>query len=81
MWEQVFSVAISNGIFACLFVALLVYELKDSRSREKKYQKTIDVLSIRLSCIENVREDVEEIKDVVVLKRRKNESKIENKTV
>ena len=41
MWEKIFTMAISNGIFACLFVALLVYELKDSRTREKKYQKTI----------------------------------------
>ncbi len=71
MWDEVFSVALTNGIFACLFVALLVYELKDSRQREKKYQKTIDVLSSRLVTVEKVKEDVDEIKQAVVLKRGK----------
>ncbi len=71
MWNEVFSVALTNGIFACLFVALLVYELKDSRTREKKYQKTIDVLSLRLSSVETIKEDVGEIKKVVVYKKGK----------
>lgn len=71
MWEEIFSVALTNGIFACLFVALLVYELKDSRQREKKYQKTIDTLSTRLCSIETVKEDVSEIKQVVVYKKGK----------
>lgn len=71
MWDEVFSVAVSNGIFACLFVALFVYQLKDSRAREKKYQNTINTLASRLSCIEKVQEDVDEIKKVVVYKKRK----------
>lgn len=71
MWDEVFSVALTNGIFACLFVALLVYELKDSRQREKKYQKTIDTLSARLVTVETVKEDVDEIKQVVVYKKGK----------
>lgn len=71
MWNEVFSVALSNGLFACLFVALLVYELKDSRTREKKYQNTINSLASRLSCIEKVRDDVDEIKQVVVYKKGK----------
>ena len=50
--------AISNGIFAWLFVALLVYELKDSRTREKKYQKTIDSLANRLQTVEKISEDI-----------------------
>ena len=71
MWNEIFSVALSNGLFACLFVALLVYELKDSRTREKKYQNTINSLVSRLSCIEKVRDDVDEIKQVVVYKKGK----------
>lgn len=69
MWDEVFSVALTNGIFACLFVALLIYELKDSRQREKKYQKTIDTLSSRLVTIEKIHEDIDEIKQTVVIKR------------
>ncbi len=71
MWDEVFGVALTNGIFACLFVALLIYELKDSRQREKKYQKTIETLTSRLVTIEKVHEDVDEIKQTIILKRRK----------
>ena len=63
--------AISNGIFACLFVALLVYELKDSRTREKKYQKTIDSLANRLQTVEKISEDIDEMKKVIVYKKKK----------
>jgi len=66
MWDEVFSVALTNGVFACLFVALLIYELKDSRQREKKYQNTIDALSSQMSSLETIKEDIEEIKQVVV---------------
>ncbi len=71
MWDKVFSVALTNGIFACMFVALLVYELKDSRAREKKYQKTIDTLGARLQTVEKIDEDVGEIKKVIVYKKKK----------
>ena len=71
MWEKIFTMAISNGIFACLFVALLVYELKDSRTREKKYQKTIDSLANRLQTVEKISEDIDEMKNVIVYKKKK----------
>ncbi len=71
MWDEIFSMAITNGIFACLFVALLVYELKDSRTREKKYQKTIDTLGARLQIVDKISEDVDEMKKVIVYKKTK----------
>ena len=40
MWQELFNVALSNGIFATLFVVLFMYMLKDSSKREKKYQET-----------------------------------------
>lgn len=81
MWEQILNVAISNGIFACLFVALLVYELKDSRTRENKYQNVISSLTKRMAVVEDIKQDVEEIKNVVVFegkesKNEKNKEKI-----
>ena len=63
MWEQILNLAISNGLFAVLFMGLLVYQLKDSRSREKKYQDTIERLGKSLEIVKSVKEDVEEIKD------------------
>lgn len=74
MWENILNVAISNGIFAGLFVALLIYELKDSRKREGKYQSTIDKLSSKLNTVDEIKQDVIEIKQSLIKNpRRKNE--------
>lgn len=74
MWDNIFNVAISNGIFAALFVALLVYELKDSRKRETKYQNTIENLSSKLSTVDEIKQDVTEIKECLKKSpRRKND--------
>ena len=70
MWSDILNIAISNGIFAALFVALLVYELKDSNQREKKYQKTIDNLANRLGVVQDIKDDVSEIKNVVLFQKK-----------
>ena len=62
MWEQIFNLAISHGLFAVLFLGLFIYQLKDSRSREQKYQATIEKLGNSLEIVKHVKEDVEEIK-------------------
>lgn len=71
IWEQIISVIVSNGIFATLFVLLFFYQLKDSRKREGKYQKIIEDLTIHLNVLEDVREDVQELKSVVLDKQIK----------
>ena len=65
MWEQIVNLAISNGLFAVLFLGLLVYQLKDSRSREKRYQETISRLGTALDIVQSVKSDVEEIKEML----------------
>ena len=65
MWEKIFNLAISNGIWAVLFVILLFYQLKDSKEREGKYQQTIESLGKSLEIINEVKEDVEIIKDEI----------------
>lgn len=65
MWEQIINLAISNGLFAVLFSGLLVYQLKDSRAREQKYQSTIEKLGDSLEIVKQVKEDVEDIKMVI----------------
>ena len=65
MWEQIFNLAISNGLFAVMFLGLLIYQLKDSRSREQKYQSTIEKLGDSLEIVKQVKEDVEDIKSVI----------------
>lgn len=71
MWQEIMSVVISNGIFAILFVLLFFYQLKDSKQRETKYQKTIAELTKHIGIIEGIKEDVEELKSVMIKKRRK----------
>ena len=62
MWQEIVNLAISNGLFAVLFMGLLVYQLRDSRVRENKYQSTIESLGKALQVIEEVKEDVSIIK-------------------
>ena len=69
MWEQIVNLAISNGLFAVLFLGLLVYQLKDSRTREQKYQMTIEKLGNSLEIVKQDKEDVEDIKDKINQKK------------
>jgi len=76
IWEQIVNLAISNGLFAVLFLGLLIYQLKDSKTRENKYQETITRLGDALEIVKSVKEDVEEIKmkldnNKVVLRKNK----------
>ena len=70
-WSELIKTVISNGIFAMLFVYLLFYILKDRRKRENAYRRTIDELAEHLGAIEEVRDEVEEIKEF--LERRQDE--------
>lgn len=71
IFEEIMGLAISNGLFAVLFVFLLFYILKDSSKREKKYQDTITTLSKHLETVEDIAEDVMEIKNVVIFHKKK----------
>lgn len=65
MWKELFNLAISNGIFAVLFLGLLIYFLKDSSKREKRYQETILKLGNALDIVQSVKQDVEDIKEIL----------------
>ena len=65
MWENSFFEAIvTSSIFAALFLGLLVYQLRDSRAREAKYQETIERLGKTLDNINEVKVIVYEIKSI-----------------
>ena len=64
-WGELVSSVVSNGVFAMLFVVLLFYQLKDSQKREQAYRRTIEELSTHLVVIEKVREEVNELKDML----------------
>lgn len=62
MWEELIQLAVGNGIFAVMFVYLLMFELKDSRTRENKYQNTIDKLAQDLGEVETISQNIVEVK-------------------
>ena len=77
MWEQIVNLAIQNGLFAVLFLGLLIFQLKDSSKREKKYQQTIESLNRHLDIVEDIEKNVEEIKsEVKSSKKRANKTKV-----
>ena len=84
MWNEIVNLAIKNGLWAVLFLGLFIFVIKDSSNREKKYQQTIRDLTQHLGIVKEIKEDVDEIKNVVfsnkksdikVKKPRKNSSK------
>ena len=65
MWEEVFKLALSNGIWAVMFVGLLIFQLKDSSKRERKYQETISKLNQHLDAVEDIKEELKEIRQII----------------
>lgn len=63
MWENIFKMATESGIWAILFVCLFFIQIKDSKTREGKYQTTIDALAEKLKLISDIKLSIEEIKD------------------
>ncbi len=66
MAETIWKMASETGIWAALFCALFFIQIKDSKTRETKYQQTIDTLAEKLKMISEIKEDIEEIKKNVV---------------
>jgi hypothetical protein len=84
MWEEILNLALNNGIWAALFVSLMVYLLRDTGRREKKYQeiqalneKIITGLSDDLRVVCEIETRVEDIglttkgieKDVIAIRK------------
>ncbi|WP_099327850.1 BhlA/UviB family holin-like peptide [Clostridium paraputrificum] len=65
MEGEVIKYFITQGAFAVLFMWLLIDTRKDSKQREEKYQQTIDKLADKINIVEDIKEDVEEIKNKV----------------
>lgn len=66
MESEIVKYVITQGIFCVLFVWLLMDTRKDSKERESKYQQTIDKLASSIGTIEDIKEDVEDIKEKIL---------------
>ncbi|MEG1285358.1 MAG: BhlA/UviB family holin-like peptide [Romboutsia sp.] len=77
MESELFKVATSQGVWAALSVVLIFYILKAQEKRdlkqderEKSYQDIIFRLTDKFNLIEDVKNDVQEIKDYVLKKSK-----------
>lgn len=61
-WNVVLNVVSESGIWAMLFVTLLIILINSNNKREEKYQEIIRALANALKKVEEVKEDVEDIK-------------------
>ena len=64
--NELLSIDLSQISFGVLFVWLLFDTNKKNEAREQKYQEIIENLSNNISLIQDVKEDVEEIKHVIL---------------
>ena len=65
MWDQIVEYMAANGVWALLFLGLLIYQLKDSRKREEKYTATITSLTEGLNALEGIKQDIKSIIDTI----------------
>lgn len=65
MNSELITYLFSNLSFGSLFVWLLWDTRKDGKERKDKYQGTIDKLSDKIAVIQEIKADVEAIKDKV----------------
>ncbi len=59
------KMALSQGLGYALFVLLLLYVLKTTGERENKYQTLLDALAEKFNVVEDIKEDVKEIKNKI----------------
>lgn len=77
MWNEILDLAIKNSLWAVLFLGLFVFVLKDSKQRENKYQQTIKDLTAHLGVVNEIKKQVQEVKEFV-FKKSKSTKKGEN---
>jgi len=70
MEEKIIEIAATQGIWTLLCVVLIFYIIKTQEKRdlrqeerEKNYQNIISALTDKLNVVEDIKNDVEQIKD------------------
>lgn len=65
MEQEIIKMSFTYGIFGFLFVYLFFYMLKDGKARETKYQEIIDKLTEKFGVVDDIKQDVDYIKDKI----------------
>ncbi|EES50726.1 BhlA/UviB family holin-like peptide [Clostridium botulinum] len=63
--DEIMKMALSQGLGYALFVFLLLYVLKTTGNRENRYQDLLDTLAEKFNVVEDIKEDVKEIKSKI----------------
>ncbi|GAA0076209.1 hypothetical protein UT300005_05870 [Clostridium sp. CTA-5] len=63
--DEIMKMALSQGLGYALFVFLLLYVLKTTGDRENRYQDLLDALAEKFYVVEDIKEDVKEIKNKI----------------
>lgn len=61
--NELVKAGLNQGLGYGLFVFLLLYVLKTTGDRERRYQDLLDKLTEKFGIVENVQKDVTEIKN------------------
>lgn len=65
IWSMILSLVSESGVWAMLFLALLIILIKSNNEREQKYQNIIEKLGNSLKKVEEIKEDVEDLKSAM----------------
>lgn len=72
MEQEIFKLALSQGLFAALFVGLLFYVLKENSARERRYQEILEAFTDKFQLIEEalrgLKEDIHDVKECMYRK-------------
>lgn len=63
--DELMKMALSQGLGYALFVFLLLYVLKTTGERENRYQNLLDTLAEKFNVVEDIKEDVREIRSKI----------------
>lgn len=69
--DELINLALKEGLGYGMFACLLVYVLKTTGERETRYQNLLDKLAENFNLVENIQEDVKEIKNKINESRNK----------
>ncbi|MBD8046740.1 BhlA/UviB family holin-like peptide [Clostridium faecium] len=61
--NELVKAGLNQGLGYGLFIFLLLYVLKTTGDRERRYQDLLDKLTEKFGIVENVQKDVTEIKN------------------
>ncbi len=79
IWNIILSLVSESGVWAMLFLALLIILIKSNNQREAKYQNIIEKLGNSLKKVEEIKEDVEDLKHAAGIGGKTNKQADETK--